>query len=148
VGPPGPDHVEEAEDGRGQRVQAAVAHVLARGAVAGQVDGVHSAGARQRLLHEQPGVLVAAVAVDEDDDLVAVTHRRVGDGAAVDLHGRHDRALRLLDLTRGELRLGLGHDLLDLGVGDVGRGNHRDRGSDRGRAVGPGDDAAQHAVGR
>ena len=40
------------------------------------------------------------------------------------------RARRLLDLTRGELRLGLGHDRVDVGVGHLGRGHHRDRGPD------------------
>src|SRR2546430_981368 len=65
VGALGADRVQYPEDGAGQRADRPVADVLGRRAVPGQVERVHAVPRGHRLLQEQPGVAVAAVAVED-----------------------------------------------------------------------------------
>ena len=68
----GADGVEHGGHGVGQHADRAVAHVLARRAVSGQVKRVDAVPCGQRLLQEQPGVAVAAVAVDEQHHIAVL----------------------------------------------------------------------------
>ena len=76
-------------------VQRAVADVLGRRAVPRQVERVHGASARQRLLHEQPRVLVAAEAVHQHHGLAAGVRRASGTRSSA----RRPRRVRLRALV-------------------------------------------------
>ena len=64
------DRVEEAEDGLCEGLDGPVPDILRRRPVPRQVEGVGNAVGGDRLLHEQPRVLVTAVAVHEQHRIV------------------------------------------------------------------------------
>jgi hypothetical protein len=115
--------------------------------VAGQVERVDGVAARQRLLHEQPRVLVAAEAVHQDDGYALAEHR-VRDGPAADVDGVHARAGDLGDHTGRQFGAGRGDGRLDLVVGYGRRRDDRDRRADRYLGRGVGHHGAQDAVER
>src|SRR5262249_17481759 len=85
VGAPGTGDGEYAGDRAGQHVERAVTDVLGRRAVTRQVERVHPVARGQRFLQEQPGVPVAAVAVDEQYHVALLPGPGVADLPAADV---------------------------------------------------------------
>ena len=118
-----------------------VARLLDRAAVAREVERVHLALARQRLGVEEPVVEVAAEAVQEHERLAALALAQEADAV---------RDLRrwtgvLLGLARHERGLELGHEGVDLGVGDRRVGDHAEQSADRDDLAVGRHPAAEHA---
>ena len=149
--------VEKGAERPRQGGQVAGAHVLARAAVAGQVEGVDRVGLGQIRLVEQPGVEVAAEAVDQDDRRGLATPGSFTGAPIVEPPARGLDDLRLARGFRrrrgrgdGESRLEARHEGVDLGrLGRPG-GDHAEQGADRhGLALGhqaPAQDAARGAL--
>ena len=73
----------------GQGLHRAVADVLGRRAVPGQVERVHPVPGGQRLLQEQPGVPVTPETVHQQHHVPVLAGARVADLPAADVDGRH-----------------------------------------------------------
>ena len=128
----GADRVEHADDGVGQQADRAVADVLGRGAVPGQVQRVHPVLGGQRRLQEQPRVAVAAVAVDEQHHVAVLPGPDVADLPAADLGGLdHWLASGLVGHAGVDDRAGLLRGRVQVGVAHAGGGDQRDRPADR-----------------
>jgi hypothetical protein len=125
------DRVEHAENGVSQRFDRAVADVLGRRAVPGQVERVDAVARGHRLLQEQPGVAVAAVAVDEQHHVAVLAGPDVADLPPADL-GRLDggAAGRLVRHAGVDHRARLRHGGVEVAVAHAGRGDQRDRAAD------------------
>jgi hypothetical protein len=131
VGALNADRVEHAENGVSQRFDRAVADVLGRRAVPGQVERVDAVARGHRLLQEQPGVAVAAVAVDEQHHVAVLAGPDVADLPPADL-GRLDggAAGRLVGHAGVDHRACLRHGGVEVAVAHAGRGDQRDRAAD------------------
>ena len=140
--------VEEAEDRVGEGVEGAVADVLGRFPVSGQVEGVDDLGLGEGFLDEQPGVLVAAEAVDQNDVVAFGAQGRVGELASVDLDEAGDRAFRLFYCSGVDLRAGLPGGFVEFAVRRRAGGDQRDGSADGHFLPSGGDDAPENAVAR
>ena len=138
------DRVEHPENGAGQHLDRAVADVLGGRAVPGQVERVDAVPRGHRLLQEQPGVAVAAVAVDEQHHVAVLAGPGVADLPPADL-GRLDggAALRLVGHAGVDHRAGLRHGGVEVAVADAGGSDQRDGAADGDVFPHPGDDAPQ-----
>lgn len=121
-------------------VEGTVADVLGGVAVSGQVDRVDGRAGRQRFLHEEPGVLVAAVTVYEQHGLLCGAEGRVGDRAAVHLHCPEGGSGDLVDRSGVQFLPRSARGLLDQILRHVGRSDQRDRAADGDVLVRLGDD--------
>ena len=121
------------------------AELLARAAVAGQIDRIGGTGGGERFLIELPVVEVAAEAVDEHDrHALALAQRQVADPPAARLDGlRLGRRGAGFRGVGGELLLKLGDERVELGVGDRGVGDHAEQRADRHGLALADDDPAQ-----
>jgi hypothetical protein len=140
------DLVQKAEDRGRQRVEAGVADVLGRCAVPGQIEGVDPPAVGDRLLHELPAVAVAAVAVDEHDDVVAVAGHGGRQRAAVDDSGDDHGAGDVGDDARRQLLPRRRRSGGDVGLGDVRWSQEGDRAAHRDHLAGPGDEVTDHPL--
>ena len=111
-----------------------------------QVEGMDHPLGGQRLVVEQPVVEVAAEAVDQDDRRAAFAPREVADRAPGDFHrlGRW-AAVLVVVLGRHEVRLKVGDEGVDIGIGDAHVGDDAEQAADRKHVALLGDAAPQHA---
>ena len=130
------------------------AEILARAAVAGQIEGIGGPAGGERFLIELPVVEIAAKAVDEHDrHALALAERQVADPPAAGVEvSRLRRCGPGFGGMGGELLLELGDEGIEVGVGHRGVGDHAEQRADRhGLALAdhdpaqrPGDRALEH----
>ena len=98
--------------------------------MAGEVKRVDGAAGGQRLDIEQPVVEVTAEAVQQDERLAALAGTQEPQRARVDCHGLRRRPRLLLGLPGHEARLEVGHEGIDVRLGDIGLGDHAEQAAD------------------